>query len=265
MGTELKLPVMGILVGVVCLPLMFLALKHYTRYLKASNTDEPHIRLQMAVIAWVFIFNLAYALFLPRPGAGGRYVPMNHLLFWICLVSGGLLIKRWKVKATALFLIVLLYGISMHYWRDVYRLNIEYLVKVRKEAALFIDQELPDDAAIGAMDLGAVGYYARQPVVDLFGHINKDLNQFLAGGGSPADYLEKESLCYLLLFGSVDSNGLNIAKEMGLYGDPRFHLVIEKSYSVPVEDWEIGSGPIRNYMPKMNVYRVIWQDQSRCP
>jgi len=76
--------------------------------------------------------------------------------------------------------------------------------------------------------------------------------------------LEQKNLCYLMLFGSVDGYGLDFRQEMDLYGDPRFNLVVEKSFSVPIEDWKLGSGPLRNYMPKMNVYRVIWQDKSRC-
>jgi len=263
-GTELRIPMMGILIGGVCFSLLVLSLKYYARYLKTSRFDSPHIRLQMTVIAWVITFNLAYAVYLPRPGAGGRYLPMNHLLFWVCLVSGGLLIKHRKIKASVLLLIVLLYGINMNYWRDVYRLNVEYLVKVRKGAAKYIDEELPADAAIGAADLGALGYFARQPVVDLFGHMNKEFNQFQADGGSHADYLDQKGLCYLMLFGSVDGYGLDFPQEMGLYEDPRFNLVVEKSYSVPIEDWKLGNGPIRNYMPEMNVYRVIWQDKSRC-
>ncbi|HSG26670.1 MAG TPA: hypothetical protein VLA32_11185 [Anaerolineales bacterium] len=263
-GTELIVPVIGILIGVVCLYLLVLSLKCYIGYLKTSHFDSPHIRLQMIVIALVITFNLAYALYLPRPGAGGRYLPMNHLLFWVCLVSGGLLIKHRKTKAAVLLLIVLLYGINMNYWRDVYRLNVEYLVKVRKGAALYIDEELPADSAIGATDLGALGYFARQPVVDLFGHISKEFKQFRADGGSHADYLDQKNLCYLMLFGSVDGYGLDFRQEMDLYGDPRFNLVVEKSFSVPIEDWKLGSGPLRNYMPKMNVYRVIWQDKSRC-
>jgi hypothetical protein len=117
---------------------------------------------------------------------------------------------------------------------------------------------------IGATDLGAIGFYSRQPVVDLVGYINQDFNMFLEEGGDTSDYIVKEHLCYLMLYDSLDNVGLDFTEEMVLTDDPRFSLSLEKSYSVSVTEWELGNGPIRNYMPAVNIYRVNWQDQTGC-
>lgn len=264
-GTEPIVPIASILISMLCLPIIYQSLKHLYRKFKALSFSKPTQRLQIVIISWFCVFNLAYAIFLPQPGAVGRYVPMNHMIFWISLFFGSLLIHNNTFKLVSLSLVIFLFGISMNYWRTVYHANIDYLVKVRKPAAVFIDQQYPADEPIGATDIGAIGYYARQPKVEFFGHINKDINQFLSAGGSFSDYLEKESLCYLMLFGSLDNAGLDFATEMDLLNDPRFDLVVEKSFSVSVDDWALGNGPVQNYMPVVNIYRINWQNPTICP
>jgi len=174
------------------------------------------------------------------------------------------LIKRPSFKILSLVFVLILFGTGLNYWRSVYQANVNYMVNVRKEAAVFIDTTYPADMPIGATDLGAIGYYSQQPVVDLFGHINQDFNKFIEDGGNTSDYIAKEHLCYLMLFDSVGNAGLDLQAEMGLSDDPRFYLSLEKSFSVPVQAWDLGNGPIRNYMPAVKIYRIQWQDQSGC-
>jgi hypothetical protein len=264
-GTELTIPIAGIIVGLVCLPLILLSFKHFLKSMKPQSLNEPRQRLQIVIISWILIFNLAYAVFLPRVGAAGRYIPMNHMFFWICLLIGSTLIRKKFIKRISYVFIIILLGVSINYWRMVYQSNVNYLVNVRKQAAKYIDEQFPLDKPIGATDLGAIGYYSQHQVVDLFGHINKDFNNYLSAGGNIPDYLVKERLCYLMLFDSQGNSGLNFADEMGLINDPRFTLTIENSFSVEVDEWSLGNGPIRNYMPAVNVYRVNWQDDTICP
>jgi len=264
-GTEAALPLVGILVSVlVCFPLIFLALKHFLEKRAALSLYESHKRLLIIILSWTLLHNLAYAFCLPRTGSAGRYAPMNHILFWLSLFIGLILIRNKKVKVVAAFVIITLVGLSVIYWFGVYMSNINYMLKVRKPAALFLHEHYPPDTRIGATDLGPIGYYAYQPVVDLFGHVNKDFVRFYASGGSFADYLVKEELCYLMLFGSLDGAGLDFAEEMDLFVDSRFDLVVETSFAVTLEELDLGSGPVRNYMPVVKIYRIDWIDQSTC-
>jgi hypothetical protein len=264
-GTEAALPLVGILVSVlVCFPLIFLALKHFLEKRTALSLYESHKRLLIVILSWTLLHNLAYAFFLPRTGAAGRYAPMNHVLFWLSLFIGLILIRNKKVRAIAAFVIITLVGLSVYYWFGVYMSNINYMLKVRKPAALFINEHYPPDMRIGATDLGPVGYYAYQPVVDLLGHVNKDFVRFYARGGSFADYLVKEELCYLMLYGSLDGAGLDIAEEMDLFEDSRFDLFQETSFTVSLEEWKLGNGPVLNYMPVVKIYRIDWHNQSTC-
>lgn len=264
-GTEAALPLVGILVSVlVCFPLIFLALKHFLEKRATLSLYESHKRLLIVMLSWTFFHNLAFAFCLPQIGAAGRYAPMNHILFWLSLFIGMILIRNQKVKTAAAFAIITLVGLSVNYWFGAYMSNINYMLKVRKPAALFIHEHYPPDMRIGATDLGPLGYYADQPVVDLFGHVNKDFVRFYASGGSYADYLVKEELCYLMLFGTVEDAGIDFSQEMNLLNDPRFDFKQDAVFSVPIEDWILGNGPLFNYMPAIKIYRVIWHNQSTC-
>ena len=183
----------------------------------------------------------------------------------ICLLLGSTQIRSRVLKGLSVAFVFILFGINLNYWSMVYHSNVDYMVNVRKKAALYIDSKYPSDTRIGATDLGAIGYYSQKPVVDLLGHINQDFNQFLSNGGNIPDYVVKERLCYLMLFDSLDNAGLDFAEEMELSNDPRFSLSLEESFSVPKEKWTLGNGPIRNYMPVINIYRVNWKDQTICP
>ena len=263
-GTELTIPLAGILIFCLCLPLIILTMKKIWRSTRFRSLAKPDNRLKIVLLGWFFLFNLAYALFLPRPGSAGRYATINHIAFWVSLLIGTTLVKKSKIKVLSMVFVIFLYGISLNYWRTVYQANVNYMAKVPKKAAVFYDTHYPSETPIGATELGAIGYYSRQPVVDLFGYINQDFNKFMADGGNTSDYIAKEHLCYLLLYDSLGDAGLDFTEEMGLTDDPRFSLSLEQSYSVPVEEWEFGNGPLRNYMPAVSIYRVNWHDQTAC-
>ena len=264
-GIDIAMPLTGILVSsLVCLPLLFLAFKHIQRGRHILSLREPGQRLLIVIFSWVLLHNLAYALFLPQTGAAGRYVPMNHMLFWIFLFIGMMLIKNRIARVAASFILIGLIGLSINYWLDVYHSNINYLLKVRIPAADYIDKHYQPDTRIGATDLGPIGYFARQPVVDLAGHINKEFAEFYHNGGSFSDYLLSDKLCYLMLPDSIDEPELDIAKILGYYDNENFDLVEEASFAVSTDEWKVGNEPLRNYLPKVNIYQVVWHDQSTC-
>lgn len=264
-GIDIAMPLTGILVSsLVCLPLIFLAIKHIQRGRHNVSLHEPGQRLLIVIFSWVLLHNLAYALFLPQTGAAGRYVPMNHMLFWIFLFIGLTLIRNRIARVAASFILIGLVGLSIYYWFVVYQSNINFLLKVRKPAAEYIDEHYPPDTRIGATDLGPIGYFARQPVVDLAGHINKEFAEFYHNGGSFSDYLLKDKLCYLMLFDSIDAGELDIAKILGYYDDKHFDLIEEASFAVSTEEWKVGNEPLRNYLPKVSIFQVVWHNRSTC-
>lgn len=265
LGTKMAFSVLGGLVGlVVCLPLLILAVRRIWQLRHNLSLEKPAHRLLAVVLSWTMLHNLAYGLFISHTGAAGRYAPMNHVLFWIALVIGAWSISNKALRTiTTAFVAVLLF-VSLVYWQRVYAANIEYSQRVRIAAAEYIDTQIPPQALVGATDLGPIRYFARQPIVDLIGHVNKDIGPFLEAGGDFADYLHQKGICYLMLYGAVGEAGLDFADEMKLTDDDRFDLITEARFEIPIDIWRLGSEPLRDYMPAMDVYRVDWHAPGVC-
>ncbi|MFQ5616403.1 MAG: hypothetical protein ACE5GO_08095 [Anaerolineales bacterium] len=227
------------------------------------SLQVPAHRLLLVFVVWAAAHNLLYALFLAIPGSAGRYVPMNHILLWEILLAGVLIIRQHWKKGIAFGFVLGLVAISIYYWHGVYQSNIEYMLKVRIPAARYIDQHLPEDAPIAAVDLGPARYYARQPVVDLFGFVNKDVLAYRNAGKSYSQYLADKEIKYLLTFAGSregDAQLTNFAQQAGLYKDPALQLEEMASFAVTFDEWAFGSAPISNYLPSLVILRVVWTE-----
>jgi hypothetical protein len=265
LGSQATLPALGAAVALVlCIPLLVLGGRRIWGHRHEIALEKPTGRLLSVILLWVVLHNLAYALFLPHIGAAGRYAPMNQILFWVALAIGAWSIRSRAPQAIAIGLVVALVGVSLAAWQEIYSANIEFSRRVRIAAARYVDTHVPSQALVGATDLGPIRYFARQPVVDLLGHVNREIGPFREAGYGFGDYLQREGICYLMLFGAVGEAGLDFADEMGLANDVRFDLVPEARFAVPVSAWRLGSGPLRNYMPAMEVYRIAWHTPGVC-
>ena len=264
-GIQVKLPWAGLFVGIfLCLPLIYRAVKAIFSARKKVSLPESQRWIILVILLWLLGHNLAYALFLPQPGAAGRYIPFNQMIFWNLLFFGALVMRSKRLRWLSLGAVISLVVVSMCYWHSVYQVNVEYIKLVRRPSAEWINKNYPAPLPVGATDLGPIKYYSDHPIIDLLGHVNKDIAQFRSDGGSTADYLENQNLCYLMLFGSKENNGLDYGALMDLKNDPRFDLVDEVSFSVPVEDWILGIGSSPNYTPVVHVYRVDWHKKVDC-
>lgn len=265
LGMQISLPIISIiLIASILLPLFIKAFIYFWKKAQTLTFTNPKHRLLIATFAWFFLHNLTYALFLPRVGAGGRYALMNHIFLWICLFIGARSIINTKIRKFAFSLVLLLLGISLQYWIMVYVANVNYVLEVKQPALEFIEEHYPPDAPVGTTDLGHISFNSQRPVIDLLGHVNTDIAEFRESGGSFADYIFENKVCYLMLYDAVDGLGIDFSHEMKLYDDPRFYLVQDAEFSIPIEEWELGNTPLYNYMPAIKIYRVIWHDQASC-
>lgn len=67
-----------------------------------------------------------------------------------------------------------------------------------------------------------------------------------------------------MLFDSIDESELDIANILGYYDNENFDLVEEASFAISTDEWKVGNEPLRNYLPKVNIYQVVWHDHSTC-
>jgi hypothetical protein len=262
-ATELQVPIFSLALFAFLIILAAIVLGRYLwqRRIKFNITDRRH-RVLFIFFVWTIIHNLAYAFFLPQPGAAGRYAPMNHLLFWMSLLSLVVMIRIRAVRIVAAIAVAFLLWTCLRYWNQVYRANIHYLQTVRLPAAQYVDLNCPPNTPVGTTDLGPLRYYAHQPIVDLFGYVNKEIVQLLENDGRMVDYILQKDIRCLYVFMPVDGSGVDLIKAMGIRDDQRFDLTLKKTYAISLEEWLIGSSAVSNYMPSISVFRINKLEQE---
>jgi hypothetical protein len=134
-------------------------------------------------LAWAATILSAYALRLPAPYQHGRYVMpiLPPLLVYgvggtIVMVRAGRRSPAKRVLSRSLALSVILitlafWGIgARQYGRDVRIINTEMV-----DTAHWVKENLPPDDLLAVHDIGALGYYAPRPILDLAGLVSPEV------------------------------------------------------------------------------------------
>ncbi len=164
--------------------------------------------LPLMCLVWVMGFLVLYALRLPVTYQHGRYV-MPVIPIFILLSSAGLArwiqlnsVNLWRrvvskawVGAVALGTLVF-YGLGAPaYANDVAFINTEMLA-----TASWVRDNTRADALIAAHDIGALGYFAQRPILDLAGLTSPEIIPFIRDETRLADYLSERNADYLVTF-----------------------------------------------------------------
>jgi hypothetical protein len=78
---------------------------------------------------------------------------------------------------------------------DVYWIESEMV-----ETAKWVEQNLPPDSALAVHDIGALGYYVQNPLIDLAGLITPEIVPFIRDEARLAEYLDSSAAEYLIVF-----------------------------------------------------------------
>jgi len=78
---------------------------------------------------------------------------------------------------------------------DVYWIETEMV-----GTAEWVQQNVPPDALLAVHDIGALGYYVPNPMIDLAGLITPDVVPFIRDSKGLTDYLNEQSADYLIVF-----------------------------------------------------------------
>jgi hypothetical protein len=68
------------------------------------------------------------------------------------------------------------------------------------ETARWVRENIPPDARLAVHDIGALGYYVPNPLVDMAGLITPEVVPFIRDEVRLAEYLDSESVDYLIAF-----------------------------------------------------------------
>lgn len=158
--------------------------------------------------AWILAHLSAYACRLPVSYQHGRYaIPvlpalivlgMDGMAGWVRLEAPGLarrvLSRTWLLAVPIVALVFWVLG-ARAYASDVAIIETEMVA-----AARWVAGNTPPDAWVAAHDIGALGYFAERPLIDLAGLISPQVIPILRDESALRDYLNREHADYLVTF-----------------------------------------------------------------
>lgn len=106
----------------------------------------------------------------------------------------------WSVLTGVLCLIFGLVAARQNAY-DVYLIESEMVL-----TANWVEQNIPSDALLAVHDIGVLGYYVQNPILDLAGLITPDVVPFIRDEAHLAEYLAANSADYLIVFASEYPN-----------------------------------------------------------
>jgi hypothetical protein len=191
------LPLIG--VGVILLPGFILG---WVDSIREKRWDR------LAVFFWLAGYLCIYAWRLPVTYQHGRYVmPMMPAAFVIGFAGmskwvGKETHKKWQwvFKRAWVGCVVLVVGSFWVLGAQAYARDVAYIESEMVATAHWLNQNIPEDSTIALHDIGAVGYFSNQNLLDLAGLISPDVIPFIRDETRLGDYLDSQGVDYLVTF-----------------------------------------------------------------
>jgi arabinofuranosyltransferase len=162
----------------------------------------------IAVFLWMGGFLCMYAWRLPVTYQHGRYVmPMMPVAFIIGFAG----MCKWAIKEAqsrwwwvlkrvwVISLVIVLssfwvLGVQAYVW------DVAYIESEMVDTAYWLNRNLPENALIASHDIGAVGYFCNQELIDLAGLITPEVIPFMRDENQLGEYLDEQGVEYLVTF-----------------------------------------------------------------
>lgn len=159
-------------------------------------------------VGWALALVALYAARLPAPYQHGRYViPALPSLVLVGVVGtawmlresrrtlAGRVVSRSLAAASALAFVYFALAGAGIYSRDVQIIDEEMVT-----TAQWIQSHLPPEDRLAVHDIGAVGYFAPRPILDLAGLVNPEVIPFIRDGEALWDWMQANDARYLMAF-----------------------------------------------------------------
>lgn len=208
--------------------------------------------LYLLPLAWAVTDLSAYALRLPANYQHGRYVMpiLPHLLLYgaagtVAVTHAGRrrLPVRVATRSLALSAVFVILGFlfigARQYGQDVRIINTEMV-----DTAHWVKQNLPPEDLLAVHDIGALGYYAPRPILDLAGLVSPEVVPVITDPDGIMRLMCEQQARYLMVLPD---------QRPAAADDPRLELVFTTDASFARE---AGGG-------NMAVYRLHWP--ASCP
>jgi len=231
-------------VQVLLLPGFFLAVGRAI----TGRSSAPARSGILLITAWWFAHLALYALRLPVTYQHGRYqMPVIPFFILIGAAATGQLLRlvgqpsvnrilsRTMIASTILVSLAFL-GIGAR----AYATDVTFIQGEMVATARWLMENTPEDSRIAVHDIGAVGYFADRPLLDLAGLITPQVIPFITNESLLIEFIHSETADYVVFFPDWSAPYQRMA------ADPRLELVHTTGFQ-----WTLDQG-----RANMSVYRV---------
>ena len=166
----------------------------------------PRPSLWMPLL-WLILHSALYAWRLPVTYQHGRYMmpvlpalTVAGVLAWqrVAAAWSGAWQRRGMFALTSLAVLggvgFLVLGARAYAW------DVAFIESEMVDTAHWVAGHLPPDAVVAAHDIGALGYYAPQPLADLAGLLDPEVIPMVRDEAALARYLQARDAAYLVTF-----------------------------------------------------------------
>jgi hypothetical protein len=160
----------------------------------------------LASLIWFLAYFAIYFLRLPAYQHGRYIIPAFPILYlwgvlgFLELTSASRLNKRlvtlWQIMVLVLVLAFQFMGARQNAY-DVFLIESQMV-----RTAKWVQQNLSPDAKLAVHDIGALGFFAPNPLVDMAGLTSPEVIPFIRDEARLADYLDAHRVDYLITFPS---------------------------------------------------------------
>ena len=155
-------------------------------------------------VIWFIGYIGIYFLRLPAYQHGRYIIPAFPMLYLWGMLGMVEFVNSAKANKRIVFLWSVLTGIlclifgfiaARQNAYDVYWIESEMVT-----TAKWVEENIPPDAILAVHDIGVLGYYVQNPILDLAGLITPDVVPFIRNEDQLAEYLNTNSADYLIVF-----------------------------------------------------------------
>lgn len=196
---------------------------------------------------WAAGLIVLYAWRLPAAYQHGRYVIPLLPGVIICGVLGILLVIRWTrfnllgrvfARAWGIVTVILFIYFGLILGSQIYRTDLGIINDEMVAQAQWIRDNLSEDELLVVHDIGAVGYFAPRPIIDIAGLVTPEVISLIGKPDALWAYIEASGAQYLMAFpDQIPNQNPN---------DPRLCFLHDSP----------GDGSTRVGGPKMTIYRL---------
>jgi hypothetical protein len=162
-------------------------------------------------LIWAAAHVAVYALRLPVSYQHGRYlVPIIPVVLLYGMVGTALLVdwlKARSAKAAArlvrqvyVIAVVVLFVLYIPIGMVAFATDVAIINGEMVAVAQWLDRNTPPDALIAAHDIGAIGYFAGRPILDLAGLISPEVIPFIRDEAELGTWMRAKGAQYLVTF-----------------------------------------------------------------